>query len=62
MPSGFDPDHEFADDLRRRDYFGWAELSEKDATTPGFLDRYTALCAAAMPLVAFICDALDLEC
>jgi uncharacterized protein (TIGR02453 family) len=62
VPSGFDPDHEFADDLRRRDYFGWAELSEKDATTPGFLDRYTALCAAAMPLVAFICDALDLEC
>ena len=62
VPSGFDPDFEFADDLRRRDYFGWAELSEKDATTPGFLDRYTELCAAAMPLITFICDALDLEC
>jgi uncharacterized protein (TIGR02453 family) len=62
VPSGFDADFEFADDLRRRDYFGWAELSEKEATTPGFLDRYTELCAAAMPLVTFICDALDLEC
>ena len=62
VPSGFDADFEFADDLRRRDYFGWAELSEKDATTPGFLDRYTDLCASAMPLVTFICDALDLEC
>jgi uncharacterized protein (TIGR02453 family) len=62
VPSGFDADHEFADDLRRRDYFGWAELSERDATTPGFLDRYTELCAAAMPLVSFICDALELEC
>ena len=62
VPSGFDADFEFADDLRRRDYFGWAELSEKEATTAGFLDRYTQLCAAAMPLVTFICDALDLEC
>ena len=47
---------------RRRDYFGWAELSQKDATTPGFLDRYTVICAAAMPLVTFVCDALSLEC
>ena len=62
VPSGFDPDFEFADDLKRRDFFGWAELSQKDAITPGFLDRYTELCAAAMPLVTFICDALDLEC
>jgi uncharacterized protein (TIGR02453 family) len=62
VPTGFDPGFEFADDLRLRDYFGWAELSEADATTAGFLDRYTAVCAAALPLVAFICDALDLEC
>jgi uncharacterized protein (TIGR02453 family) len=62
VPTGFDPDFEFADDLRRRDYFGWAELSQKDATTAGFLDRYTELCAAAMPLVTFICKALRLEC
>jgi uncharacterized protein (TIGR02453 family) len=62
VPSGFDPEHEFADDLRRRDYFGWAELSQADATTPGFLDRYTEICAAAIPLVTFICDAVDLEC
>jgi uncharacterized protein (TIGR02453 family) len=61
VPSGFDAGFEFADDLRRRDYFGWAELSEQDATTPGFLDRYTEVCTSAMPLVAFLCRALDLE-
>src|SRR5919197_1245067 len=61
VPSGFDASFEFADDLRRRDYFGWAELSERQATTPGFLDEYTRVCAAAAPLVKFICDALDLE-
>jgi uncharacterized protein (TIGR02453 family) len=61
VPSGFDPSFEFADDLRRRDYFGWAELSEKKATTPGFLDEYTRVCESAAPLVKFICDALALE-
>ena len=61
VPSGFDRDHEFADDLRRKDFFGWAELSEKDATTPGFLDRYTEICKSATPLMKFICDALDVE-
>jgi uncharacterized protein (TIGR02453 family) len=61
VPSGFDPSFEFADDLRRKDYFGWAELSEEKATTPGFLDEYTRVCEAAVPLVKFLCDALDLE-
>jgi uncharacterized protein (TIGR02453 family) len=61
VPSGFDASFEFADDLRRKDYFGWAELSEEQATTPGFLDEYTRVCEAAAPLVKFICDALDLE-
>ena len=61
VPSGFPVDHEIADDLRRRDYFGWAQLSEEKATAPAFLDEYTRICEAAAPLVRFICDALDLE-
>jgi uncharacterized protein (TIGR02453 family) len=61
VPTGFDASFEFADDLRRRDYFAWAELSEKAATTPGFLDEYTRVCESAAPLVKFICDALGLD-
>jgi uncharacterized protein (TIGR02453 family) len=61
VPSGFPADHEFADDLRRKDYFGWAESGEDVATRPGFLDEYTRICEAAAPLVRFICDALELE-
>ena len=61
VPSGFDASFEFADDLRRRDFFGSADLSERQATTPGFLDEYTRVCESAAPLVKFICDALDLE-
>ena len=61
VPTGFDPDHEFAEDLKRKDYFGWAQLSEEAATAPGFLDEYTRICEAGVPLIRFICDALDLE-
>ena len=61
IPTGFPADHELADDLRRRSFFGWAELSEGIATGPAFLDEYTRICAAGAPLVRFICDALDLE-
>jgi uncharacterized protein (TIGR02453 family) len=61
VPHGLPADHEFADDFRRRDYFGWAEMSEKIATADGFLDEYTRTCEAAAPLVRFICRALDLE-
>jgi uncharacterized protein (TIGR02453 family) len=61
VPPGLPADHEFADDFRRRDYFGWAELSEQAATADGFLDEYTRVCEGAAPLVRFICRALDLE-
>jgi uncharacterized protein (TIGR02453 family) len=61
VPSGLPADHEFVDDFRRRDYFGWAETTEKVATADGFLDEYTRICEAAAPLVRFICRALELE-
>jgi uncharacterized protein (TIGR02453 family) len=59
VPSWADPEHPFADDLRRKDFFGWARLSEDDATAPGFVNEYAKLCRAASPLMRFICDALE---
>jgi uncharacterized protein (TIGR02453 family) len=61
VPSGFDKEHEFADDLRRKGFFGWATLSEESALAPDFLDRYTGVCEAGAPLMRFLCDALGLE-
>lgn len=61
VPPGLPADHEFADDFRRRDYFGWAQSNEDVATADGFLDEYTRMCESAAPLVRFICRALDLE-
>jgi uncharacterized protein (TIGR02453 family) len=58
-PSWADSGHPFADDLRRKDFFGWGRLSEDDATAPGFVDEYAKVCRAASPLMRFICDALE---
>jgi uncharacterized protein (TIGR02453 family) len=61
VPSGFDRDHEHADDLRRKGWFGGVTLDEELATTPGFLDEYARICESAAPLMRFICRALQLE-
>ena len=59
VPSWADADHPFADDLRRKDFFGWARLTPDDVVAPGFIDEYAAICRAAAPLMRFLCDALD---
>jgi uncharacterized protein (TIGR02453 family) len=59
VPSWADPEHPFADDLKRKNFFGWATLTEDDVVTPGFVDEYAGICRAAAPLMQFLCDALD---
>ena len=59
VPAWADAEHPFADDLKRKDFFGWATLSEDDVVAPAFLDEYTRICKAAAPLMQFLCDALD---
>jgi uncharacterized protein (TIGR02453 family) len=61
VPSWADSEHRFADDLRRKDFFGWARLSEEGATAPGFVDEYAKVCRAASPLMRFICEALEVR-
>jgi uncharacterized protein (TIGR02453 family) len=58
VPPWANREHEFADDLRRKDFFGWARLSQSDVVAPGFVDEYARLCRAAAPLMQFLCDAL----
>jgi uncharacterized protein (TIGR02453 family) len=59
VPSWADAEHQYAEDLRRKDYFAWARLSEADVLAPGFVDEYTHICRTAAPLMRFLCDALD---
>jgi uncharacterized protein (TIGR02453 family) len=57
VPSWADADHPFAGDLKRRDFFGWARLSEDDVVSTDFVDDYARICRAAAPLMRFLCDA-----
>jgi uncharacterized protein (TIGR02453 family) len=59
-PRGFDPDHPLIEDLMWKDYVAMAGLTQKAVTEPGFIKEYTAYCRAGMPLVAFLCKALEL--
>jgi uncharacterized protein (TIGR02453 family) len=59
VPSWADAEHPFADDLKRKDFYGWARLSEDDVVAPGFVDEYARICRAAAPLTHFLCDALE---
>ena len=59
VPSWADPQHPFADDLRRKDFFGLAQLSADAVVAPGFVDEYERICRATAPLVHFLCDALE---
>jgi uncharacterized protein (TIGR02453 family) len=59
VPSWADAEHPFADDLKRKDFFGSARLSEGDVVAPGFVDEYARICRAAAPLMQFLCHALE---
>jgi uncharacterized protein (TIGR02453 family) len=58
VPPWADAEHPFADDLKRKDFFGSAHLSESDVVAPGFIDEYMRICRAAAPLIQFLCNAL----
>ena len=61
VPPWADAEHPFADDLKRKDFFGWATLSEADVVAPGFVGEYARICRSAAPLMQFLCDALEVS-
>ncbi len=60
-PRGYDPEHPLIDDLKRKDFFGLANLTQKEAIAPDFPDRYEQLCRTGGPLVRFLCKAVGVE-
>jgi uncharacterized protein (TIGR02453 family) len=59
VPPWADKEHAYAEDLKRKDFFGWARLDESDVLAPDFVDGYAGICRAAAPLMQFLCSALD---
>ena len=58
VPKGFDEDHPYIDDLKRKDFIASVRLSQKQVTSPDFLDEYMQLNKRAAPLMEFLCDAV----
>ena len=60
-PSGFDRDHPLIGDIKRKSFVLLAPLTQRSATSRGFLDVWEECCTEAAPFVRFLCDALGVE-
>jgi len=56
-PNGYDPEHLFIEDLKRKDFVAMASFTEADACKPGFMDRVAEVHRAAAPFAAFLTKA-----
>ena len=61
VPSGFDPDHAFSADLKRKSFVASTALKDSDVTSPRFPDRFIAVCKALDPLNRFLARAVGIE-
>ncbi|MHC4599020.1 MAG: DUF2461 domain-containing protein [Planctomycetota bacterium] len=59
-PRGFDPEHPFVEDLKRKDFLAFAEFSESQAVKADFIGRVTKAFKSASPMIKFLAGALGL--
>ena len=60
VPRGYDPEHPFAEDLKRKSYIAQTGFSERDACAPGFAKQLEQRWRASAPLMRLLARALDL--
>lgn len=60
-PKGFDVDHPYIDDLKRKDFIASRPLTDTQVTGPGFMDEFEEYCRRGTPLMAFLCGAVGIE-
>ena len=59
-PKGFDPDHPWVEDLKRKDHIAVCLFDEEEATAPGFVDDFADACRMASPYMEFLTAAVGL--
>lgn len=60
-PRGFDPNHRFIEDIKRKDFVASVELSEAQICGPRLMQDFTTACRSMLPLVEFTSRALGLR-
>ena len=61
VPKQYDPQHPFAEDLKRKDFIAVMSFSEKQACARDFIDRVDRHSLAAAPFLGFIIKAVGLK-
>lgn len=59
-PRGFDPQHPFIEDIKRKDFCATISLEEEQICAPDFLTTFARACREMKPLVEFTTNALGL--
>ncbi|MCI4330810.1 MAG: DUF2461 domain-containing protein [Thermoplasmata archaeon] len=57
-PPGFDPDHPFVSDLKRKGFTSGLPMKDSEVIAPGFEDRFVAQCKSLDPLNRFLARAV----
>jgi uncharacterized protein (TIGR02453 family) len=57
-PRGFPADHPLMEDLKRTDFVGLCQLTERNVLARNYLERVASAFAASRPFMRFLCDAL----
>ena len=60
-PKGFEATHPWIEDLKRTDFVGVASLTAREVVAPDFSRIAARRLSAAKPLMAFLCEALELS-
>jgi uncharacterized protein (TIGR02453 family) len=60
-PRGFDPNHQFIDDLKMKDFIASVELTEEQICGKKFMRDFAAACRSMSPLVEFTTKALGFK-
>jgi uncharacterized protein (TIGR02453 family) len=60
-PRGYDPQHELIEDIKRKDFAAWREITDAQACSAQLRDLILAGCKDVAPMMDYLCAALDLE-
>jgi len=61
LPKPYNPEHPFAEDLRRKDFIASASFTRQQVCAKDFLDRVEGICQSARPFMEFLTMAAKLK-
>ena len=61
LPKRYNPQHPFADDLKRKDFIVVANFTQKQVCAKDFIERVDGICRTASPFLKFLTQAVGLR-